>query len=75
MRTPSDYAMVKLFARAEVWRIFRPKGTTKGSNAANIGTAANIEGMLENKHFNLRLENTGTLPELYTQIDRYFSGR
>lgn len=73
VRTPEDYAMVNSFRGAEVWRIFRPKAG-EANTAGHIGKATNIEGMLENQPFNLRLENTSTLADLYTQIDRYFSG-
>ena len=66
VRTPEDYAMVRLFAGAEVWRLFRPKP------GADIGDSGNIEGMLESKFFQLRIDNTGTLNDLYRQIDNYY---
>lgn len=68
VRTPADYDMIRRFAGAEVWRVFRPKAA-----GDNIGAAENIEGMLEGKAFDLRVDNTGTLPQLYALIDGYFA--
>lgn len=67
VRTPEDYAMVRLFAGSDVWRLYRPK-----DGGADIGSSQNIEGMLEDKFFNFRLDNDSTLDELYARINRYF---
>ena len=70
VRTPADYDMIRRFSGAVVWRVFRPKG---GSD--DIGNATNIEGMLEGKTFDLRLDNVGTLQDLYDILDGYFDGQ
>lgn len=67
VRTPEDYDMIRLFAGSDMWRIFRPK-----DDEAHIGDSKNIEGMLENKFFNFRIENDGTVDDLRRLISNYF---
>ena len=59
--------MIRLFAGSDMWRIFRPK-----DDEAHIGDSKNIEGMLENKFFNFRIENDGTVDDLRRLISNYF---
>ncbi|MBI1363446.1 MAG: hypothetical protein GC134_05630 [Proteobacteria bacterium] len=70
VRTPADYEMIRRFTGAVVWRVFRPK-----TGGADIGKAENIEGMLEGKTFDLKVDNVGTLQDLYGIIDGYFAGK
>jgi hypothetical protein len=67
VRTPEDYDMIRVFTASEVWRVYRPKD---GEN--NIGSSADIEGMLEDKFFNFKIANNGSLEDLYRILDQYF---
>tara|TARA_Y100000780_G_scaffold231177_1_gene255732 strand:+ start:241634 stop:242194 length:561 start_codon:yes stop_codon:yes gene_type:complete len=66
VRTPEDYAMIRLFSTSSIWRIYRPKVD------AEIGDIANIEGMLEDKFFDLRIDNDGTIGDLYRRLRNFF---
>lgn len=67
VRTPEDYAMIRLFAGSDVWRLMRPK-----PGEDTIGQSTNLEGMLEDKFFEFRIDNDGSLEDLYWLINRYF---
>jgi len=66
IRRPSEYDLIRQFAGNEVWRLFRLK---EGEEV--VSDAANYEGLLEGHAFDLRLDNVGTLDDLYGQLVRH----
>ena len=63
IRTPTDYAMVRSVAGAQMWRVERPR---PGESA--VGDAAKVEGLLEAECFDTRLLNDGSLTDLYQKV-------
>jgi hypothetical protein len=66
MRFPNEYEMLKEMG-AEFWLIKRGDVTITKQHAS--------EGQLDSHHFDVIIENDGSIQELYSKIDKYLKGK